>query len=76
MHLVAGWAVAIERLLKPWLFIDTVFELSTLKTRQTECLRVLHGMTHSVIQKRRQELLAERGTQSTERDEEDESCKV
>lgn len=67
--------IATERVLKPWLLNDTVFWLSAVKTRQNECLKVLHAMTNSVIRKRRQELMAERATQSTERNEEDESGK-
>jgi hypothetical protein len=67
--------IAITRILKPWLFSDTVFALSGLKTTQNECLNVLHNMTNSVIRKRRQELMAERATQSKERSKEDESGK-
>jgi hypothetical protein len=65
-----------ERILKPWLFNDTVFALTAAKTSQNECLKVLHGTTNSVIRKRRQELMAERATQSTERSKEDEFGKV
>jgi hypothetical protein len=59
------------RILKPWLFYDTLFHLSAHKTTQNECLKVLHDMTNSVIRKRRKELLAELATQSTERSKED-----
>jgi cytochrome P450 family 4 len=68
--------IVMERILKPWLFSDTVFALSALKTTQKECLNVLHNMTSSVIRKRRQEIMAERATQSKERSKEDESGKV
>jgi hypothetical protein len=68
--------IATARVLKPWLFSDTVFALSALKTSQNECLKVLHDMTNSVIRKRRQELIAERATQSAERSKDDESGKV
>jgi len=68
--------IVTERILKPWLFCDTVFALSALKTSQNECLKVLHDTTNSVIRKRRQELMAEQATQSTERSKEDECGKV
>jgi hypothetical protein len=63
--------IATKRILKPWLFSDTVFAMSALKTSQNECLKVLHGTTNSVIRKRRQEIMAEQATQSTERSKED-----
>jgi len=68
--------IATARIMKPWLFSDTVFALSALKTSQNECLKVLHNMTNSVIRKRRQELMAERATQSTERSKENDYGKV
>jgi len=68
--------IVTERILKPWLFSDTVFALSALKTSQNECLKVLHDTTNSVIRKRKQELMAEQATQSTERSKEDEFGKV
>ena len=68
--------IAMARILRPWLFSDIVFALSAFKTSQNECLKVLHGMTNSVIRKRRQELKAELAIQSTEGSKEDESGKV
>jgi hypothetical protein len=64
-------SIAMERMLKPWLFIDRIFLLSALKRVQNKCLAVLHDMTNSVISVRRQELLAERGVQSMEQSAED-----
>jgi len=68
--------ITIARVIKPWLFFDTLFALSGLKSSQDKCLKVLHGMTNSVIRTRRQELVAELATQRTERSKEDEFCKV
>jgi hypothetical protein len=68
--------IAMERALKPWLFIDKIFALSALKRGQNKCLAVLHDMTNSVIRKRKQELMAERGTQYVERSKEDEFGKA
>jgi hypothetical protein len=68
--------IAIERSMKPWLYSDTLYALSALKTGQDKCLQVLHGTTNSVIRKRKQELLAERATESTKRSKEEESGKV
>jgi len=67
--------ITMLRALRPWLFYDTLFQLSAHKTRQNECLKVLHDMTNSVIRKRRKELMAERATQSTERNKEDQCGK-
>jgi hypothetical protein len=68
--------ITTARILKPWLFSDTVFALSALKTSQNECLKVLHDTTNSVIRKRRKELMAQQATKSTERSKEGESGKV
>ncbi|XP_069363020.1 cytochrome P450 4V2-like isoform X2 [Maniola hyperantus] len=47
----------IERIQKPWLYSDVVFNWSFLKRKQDECLKILHNMSNTVLEKRKAEYL-------------------
>ncbi|XP_045780390.1 cytochrome P450 4V2-like [Maniola jurtina] len=47
----------IERIQKPWLYSDAVFNWSFLKRKQDECLKILHNMSNTVLKKRKAEYL-------------------
>jgi hypothetical protein len=46
-----------RRAFMPWLHLDSTFALSSLGRLQKKCLKVLHGMTKSVIRSRKEQLL-------------------
>jgi len=60
-----------RRIGSPWLHSDIVFRLSPLGRQQQKILAVLHGLTRSVIRKRKQELLVRSERQTEEEDYED-----
>ncbi|XP_025160852.1 cytochrome P450 4C1 isoform X3 [Harpegnathos saltator] len=43
----------IERLVKPWLFNDTIFNLTSLSTIQSKYLNILHSFTEKIIANRK-----------------------
>jgi hypothetical protein len=67
--------IIMQRSLKPWLFPSALFAVTSLKKLQTKCLAILHGATKSVIMTRKQEFLAEMGTQMTEQSDENDTGK-
>jgi cytochrome P450 family 4 len=55
----------------PWLYSDNVFRLLPLGKQQQKDLDILHGLTRSVIRKRKQELLVQSKFQIRQEDHED-----
>ena len=58
------------RAFKPWLHPDLLFDLSPLGKLQKKCLKVLHGMTKSVIRTRKEQLTTMDSESSIEEHEE------
>ncbi|XP_069363017.1 cytochrome P450 4C1-like isoform X3 [Maniola hyperantus] len=55
-----------ERFQKPWLHSDVVFNWSSLKRMQDECLKILHNMSNTVLKKRKAEYLYNKQCKETE----------
>ncbi|XP_045780380.1 cytochrome P450 4C1-like [Maniola jurtina] len=47
----------VERFQTPWLHSDVMFNWSSLKRRQDECLKILHNVSNTVLKKRKAEYL-------------------
>ncbi|GFG37750.1 hypothetical protein Cfor_02942, partial [Coptotermes formosanus] len=45
--------IIINRLFRPWLYLNFIFKMSAIGRRNDECLRVLHGFTNKMIQERK-----------------------
>ncbi|XP_045780401.1 cytochrome P450 4C1-like isoform X2 [Maniola jurtina] len=46
-----------ERFQKPWLHSEVLYNWTSLKRRQDECLKILHNMSNTVLKKRKSEYL-------------------
>jgi hypothetical protein len=64
-----GW-IFFTRMGSPWLNSDTLYNLSPLGRQQQKDLAVLHGLTWSIIRRRKQELLVRSEHQTGEENNE------